>query len=326
MKIINNNYYQVVCTSVSNRNASVEEIIKNSITPLLDRAKYLILDAIPADVKNYVEENMADLNCIKKDAKLYFDKRSTFPRYKLKMSDFKCKRKVDDADYVVISKDLSFLRRSYINQTYLTHKITIGGNTYFFNTNAVATYPSISSTCKRTTLEQNVAIFNDKDYHTCEVLLNPKNKGKFIYDTDLEKLINKNNQSFDEESVQTLIDMLSSSDKESVKFACKLITSYNFSDYPLTAACILFTTMSKWYLQLGVSFTAFKSMLSTINFDPRKYYSIDDIVANFKPKSEEDKKLAKYILKPWLENKIRAVCNLQDVKDPIAHQMRITIE
>ena len=198
-------------------------------------------------------------------AKLYFSKRSDFPRFKLSGTDFKRKLKLETADYVVTSNNHGFKylphhcsifkceEGIYIipNTPYILNVINKPGRYYDPNW-AKQIRPYVSkegitgifkalniTTTNLKLIEEDVSVVRTNYDDFIWNLMSGTLKQPIILDSDLDMKINSTFDTLDEDSIDSLYDMLTSSDVSNRSVGLKLLCSYNVGMTPMTVRTLL---------------------------------------------------------------------------------------
>ena len=183
------------------------------------------------DVKFDEEKRVTTLP---EDSVLYFDKSSEFPRMKLQNTKFKRCIKLDKADYIVIGKSNNTLTK--------TNAILYeDGNRYIFVRNsdiyAIAGNTQIDFVI-RARFPNAIRIYSGiiTDYYTEDKYKIAYTDGTytkpFIYDSDLNKAVDKSFDTISDEDLQAVIGLLSSPDVATVNLGLQMLAGFNVSSCP----------------------------------------------------------------------------------------------
>lgn len=306
-------------------NCNIEELFGNHGQQFSYRQNYGIYGHNKQEVLDKIKENLiTDTSKINLSATLYFDKSSTFPRFKLQETDFTRCVKLDKADYIVIPKLSKDIRDNEV----------ISGQAYKFNYRDTEVY------CESTIYHKYKCLHDIAESvpHTKFLVTDTKAEALFllnlltiydkplIYDTDLEQLISKDLEKLDEENLSSLYDMLNSSDGSSVELGCKLLATFDVHEVSLAVSMLLFLTQDHWIPNKGSNATSFKSMLKTLNYPDYGYRYIDYVFHDHAIQSDKDRQLAKKLIEPWIRTQIEQVTNMKIENCPFKIEIDIEIE
>ena len=306
-------------------NCSIEELLNNHGRQFTYQQNYGIYGHTHQEVLDKIKENLiTDTSKINLSATLYFDKSSTFPRFKLQETDFTRCVKLDKADYIVIPKLSKYIRNNEV----------ITGQAYKFD------YKDIEVYCNSTIYHKYECLHDIAESvpHTKFLATSTKAEALFllnlltaynkplIYDTDLEQLISKDLEKLDEENLSSLYDMLHSSDESSVELGCKLLATFDVHEVSLTTSMLLFLTQDHWIPNKGSNATSFKSMLKTLGYPDYGYRYIDYVFQEHAIQSDKDKQLAKTLVEPWIREQIEQVTDMKIENCPFKIEIEIEIE
>lgn len=306
-------------------NCNTEELFDNHGQQFSYRQNYGIYGHNKQEVLDKIKENLiTDISKINLSATLYFDKSSTFPRFKLQETDFTRCVKLDKADYIVIPKLSKDIKDNEV----------ISGQAYKFN------YQDTEVYCESTMYHKYKCLHEIAESvpHTKFLATDTKAEALFllnlltiynkplIYDTDLEQLISKDLEKLDEENLSSLYDMLHSSDESSVELGCKLLATFDVHEVSLATSMLLFLTQDHWIPNKGSNSTSFKSMLKTLNYPDYGYRYIDYVFRDHAIQSDKDRQLAKKLIEPWIRTQIEQVTNMKIENCPFKIEIDIEIE
>ena len=230
-------------------------------------------------------------------AKLIFHESSKFPRHKLELSTYKRKIKKELADYMVGNAvEIDFKRqtakypRAFIsdNSIYLTYDNTITSQHIIDNCpGAKITKVKEDYEMVGITKEQYLYYEYMQGLHTLPI----------ISDEDLNKLIDGNNERIDEDSLDTLIDLMESGNAENIILGTKLFTQFNLTATPCLTEMFLMmynTHMTRTKVTTSI---VYKNMINT--FPPRykSKYNVESILEKGFVDDEEKSLVKKLVLK-----------------------------
>lgn len=275
-------------------------------------------------ISDNVNQNLIKKEDVNLSSTLYFDKSCTFPRYKLEGTNFKRCIKIDKADYIVIPRNFKYWSFNTSNHKY---KIETDKKIYLFGQDAYDIIPNKS--------EFNIELFEQTDYVYADTkdmgylvhnVLNVYNK-PFIFEEDLDRLISETHlDKLDADTVNSIYEMMSSKDADSVELGCKLLSSFNVFDKSLTTSLLLFLTQDKWYYNKGSKSVAFKSMLQSLHYNDHGYNYIELVFKNHQISNTEDRELSKLLIEPWLRKEMIYAIGTSLESCPYKINFNITIE
>lgn len=306
-------------------NCDIEELFEKHGQLFTYQQNYGIYGHNKQEVLDKIQNNLiTDTSKINLSATLYFDKTSTFPRFKLQETDFTRCVKLDKADYIVIPKLSKGLRDNEV----------IAGQAYKFD------YQDREVYCNSTMYHKYQCLHDIAESvpHTKFLVTNTKAEALFllnllttynkplIYDTDLEQVISRDLEKLDEDNLSSLYDMLHSSDESSVELGCKLLATFDVHEVSLATSMLLFLTQDRWIPNKGSNATSFKSMLKTLGYPDYGYRYIDYVFHDHAIQSDKDRQLAKKLIEPWIRTQIEQVTNMKIEHCPFKIEIEIEIE
>lgn len=275
-------------------------------------------------VSDNVNQNLIKKEDVNLSSTLYFDKSCTFPRYKLEGTNFKRCIKIDKADYIIIPKNFKYWNFNTSNYKY---KIEEEKRIYLFGQDAYDIIPDKS--------EFNIEPFEQTDYIYADTrdigylvhnILNVYNK-PFILEEDLDRLISETHlEKLDADTVNSIYEMMSSKDADSVELGCKLLSSFNIFDKSLTTSLLLFLTQDNWFCNKGSKSVAFKSMLQSLHYPDHGYRFIELVFQSHQMSNAEDRELSKLLIEPWLRKEMTFVIRTSLDSCPYKINFNITVE
>lgn len=275
-------------------------------------------------VSDNVNQNLIKKEDINLSSTLYFDKSCTFPRYKLEGTNFKRCIKIDKADYIIIPKNFKYWNFNTSNYKY---KIEEEKRIYLFGQDAYDIIPDKS--------EFNIELFEQTDYIYADTrdigylvhnILNVYNK-PFIFEEDLDRLISETHlEKLDADTINSIYEMMSSKDADSVELGCKLLSSFNVFDKSLTTSLLLFLTQDNWFCNKGSKSVAFKSMLQSLHYPDHGYRFIELVFKSHQMSNAEDRELSKLLIEPWLRKEMIRVIGTSLDSCPYKINFNITVE
>lgn len=287
----------------------------------LDYNDYGIMDYQSDNYKNKLK-NIVDKANINLKSTLYFDKGSSFPRLKLDGTDFKRCIKIDKADYIVIPKiDASFIT---FGGKY-KYKIERNNVIYLLTELNKNEYSCLINLIEPWNYTGYYSTNNKKDAQTIYNILFEYNK-QLIYEKELDSIISKDLEKLDRENIESIYDMLKSTDDSSIELGCKLLSSFDVNETNLTTSILLFLTQDHWIQNKGSNSVLFKNMLNSINYPEYGYRIIDYVFKEHGAVSEKDRTLAKGLIKPWIIQTIEQVANFSIEKCPFKINIEVEVE
>lgn len=186
---------------------------------------------------------------IKQESKLYFDQGSSFPRFKLSLSNNKRCIKVPKADYIVVSGSTDY---KYDELNY--YVVEDDDRVYVFSEKDWSWFGSIDALISNPvyTFINPKLIYSGKLYsfEKDSLYLLKYVTGEytvpFITDKDLDKIICDMCSDITYDELLSIIDMLDSEDASVVQLGMKALQAYNVEKYKLTLRLILMTRIN-WY-------------------------------------------------------------------------------
>lgn len=275
-------------------------------------------------VSDNVNQNLIKKEDINLSSTLYFDKSCTFPRYKLEGTNFKRCIKIDKADYIIIPKNFKYWNFNTSNYKY---KIEEEKRIYLFGQDAYDLIPN-KSEFNIEPFEQTDCIYADtRDIgYLVHNILNVYNK-PFIFEEDLDRLISETHlEKLDADTINSIYEMMSSKDADSVELGCKLLSSFNVFDKSLTTSLLLFLTQDNWFCNKGSKSVAFKSMLQSLHYADHGYRFIELVFQSHQISNAEDRELSKLLIEPWLRKEMIRVIGTSLDSCPYKINFNITVE
>lgn len=283
---------------------------------------YCIIGYNEDDFKNKLK-NIVDKSNINLKSTLFFDKGSTFPRLKLDGTDFKRCIKLNKADYVVIPN----IKANFVtfNDKY-KYKIEKNNIVYLLTEIAKQDYPCLANLIEPFD-DISGYFYTDtkKEAQTIYSMLAEYNR-PFIYEKELDAIISKDLEKLDKENVESIYDMLNSTDASSIELGCKLLSSFDVNEANLTTSILLFLTQDHWIQNKGSNSVLFKNMLNSINYPEYGYRVIDYVFKEHGAVSDKDRELAKWLVRPWIIKTIEQVTNFHIDKCPFKINIEIEVE
>lgn len=211
---------------------------------------------------------------ISDNSKLYFYKQSKFPRFKLQETTYKRVIKQDKADYFVVPELINpelmgnyrvyendcavFLVSAEIFQTYAD-----GDNKIFLD--------KLSSIDNRSNFDEEPTyigplykIAKGRDY--IFDLIDKFPNMNIILDNTIDKVVNKTFQTLDEDSLNTIMPMLESTDRDTVGLGLKLLANTNVIETPYLAYLLLSKSYDNWRYNSTKTTVAVAQMFNTLDF------------------------------------------------------------
>lgn len=266
---------------------------------------------------------------INPESKLFFDSGSTFPRFKLGLTDSKRCIKVPKADYIVVSGENNF---KITTEEYVVLEDSSGiyiipykdFNIYFNNNlqrfvNSMVGYHNFESNVR--IIYQGKLQSYEKDSLYLAKYINGEYTVPYITDNDLDKICCNMCPDPTYEEFVSIIDMLNSDDASIVQLGVKMIAGYNVEKYKLSFKLIL-CSRRNWF-NWSKNLVACKQLVETLGINSYNIY--DDFAggcARAQLKDEtytaEDlaiaKKLSSKLIREWLQHYADAYFFSRDYK------------
>lgn len=265
---------------------------------------------------------ITDPSSINRSATLYFDKSCTFPRYKLQGTDFKRCVKLDKADYIIISDIKKF--RLYDTPSSLDYMLMMDNNIYLYSKDFYNHYDELKQG-----IPTNITNFLEcysKSVLTTAVSIALEYNKPLIYEADLDKIISKDLEKLDDESLMSIFEMMSSQDTASIELGCKLLASYDVYETTLASAMLLFLTQKNWIKNKGAKSVSFTHMLQNLKYPHYGFSNVDYIFQNFPISSDKDRHLAQLLVEPWIKQIIEEATQFKIERCPFKIELSIEIE
>ena len=215
---------------------------------------------------------------IKSNSTLYFDQGSSFPRFKLGLTDNKRCIKTTKANYIVVSGEVNV---TSTNESYVVLEDSEG--IYFIRTDQWDTFFGGQLSVFTNNLnglhdfKSDVkVIYNgklqsfDKDSLYIVKYINGEYTVPFITDNDLDKICCSMCPEPTYEEFLSIIDMLNSDDASVVQLGVKMLTGYNIDKYKLSFRLIL-CTRKNWF-EWSKNLVACKQLVDTLGIDRYSIY------------------------------------------------------
>lgn len=265
---------------------------------------------------------ITDLSSINRSATLYFDKSCTFPRYKLQDTDFKRCIKLDKADYVIIPDLKKF--RLYDTPSSFKYMLIKDDIIYLYSKDFYDYYDELKQGIS-SNITHFLECYSKSSLITAVSIALEYNK-PLIYEADLDKIICKDLEKLDDESLMSIFEMISSQDETSIELGCKLLASYNVYDTKLASAMLLFLTQKNWIRNKGAKSVSFTSMLQNLKYPNYGFSNVDLVFQNFPISNDKDKHLAQLLVEPWIKQIIEDATQFKIEKCPFKIELSIEIE
>lgn len=317
----------------NNSTYSHSNVLWNSYIPTKISRYYSFDSVVPYD-RQSLETNFKNKyttidNTI---TKLYFSPSTSFPRFKIKDTEFKRTIKVDKADCVVIpevkyietegtfeiykdvlddgteiyraicqsyfEKNLGFKGQEWYNRTTGNTLVEKLKNSNILTKNATLVYTGTPVCCASNLTDAIEGIMS--------------NYPKVILDTELDKYLNKSLAPIDEETIISLNDMLSSPDAASVELGIKILQTLDVTSNPMSVIMLIGLNHTRIASNKAKTTVGFKQVLDTLEIN-NFYFGTDPIMNArgilqklYNKSSEEDVKLALKLVKPHFERVLQA--------------------
>lgn len=253
---------------------------------------------------------------------LYFTKSSHFPRFKLQGTDFKRCIKDENADFIIVSDSClksindiaNWYKQSNLTKARVSMFIEDEDYILFIDDkadieNALNTKNIINSLIAKQALKSKnpsvlyegsyVKVDNHSDYLVYKNILDGIYTN-IVLDSELDREINSLSESLDEDSLDSISEMLSSTDPAIVDMGLKLLPNYNCLEYPLTITTIMRLHDSSCRNSGVWNSTSVKQLIRTLDYKspwstefPTCIENIGKDNVNY---SEKDKELARKLV------------------------------
>lgn len=253
---------------------------------------------------------------------LYFTKSSHFPRFKLQGTNFKRCIKDENADFIIVSDScfkwinnmVNFWKQNNLLKTRVSMFIEDEDYILFIENksdveNTLNTKNIIDCLIKKQALKSKnpsvlyegpyVEIDNHSEYLVYKNILDGIYTN-IVLDSELDREINSLSESLDEDSLDSISEMLSSSDPAIVDMGLKLLPNYNCLEYPLTITTIMRLHDSSCRNSGVWNSTSVKQLIRTLDYKspwstefPTCIENIGKDNVNY---SEKDKELARKLV------------------------------
>lgn len=282
-----------------------------------------------SDLKKYLKNNLSTVKSIPEKSKLYFDKSSKFPRFKLEQTDYKRCIKIDKADYIVAKAEAPSCNY------YTAYVSIIETPDGYYGTRENLTKTDCHNLLN--VVMSSIIIHNDSiKYKLTQselVYLNcitNKYSVPMILDDDLNSTVDKLNPVLTIDDVDQIYTMLKSSDPETAGLGLKILTNYNVSETPCSTRFILGSTHNEWRWSNAKTGVSVKNMLESIDYYRIYRTSFPDILYYCKKNDEEmtdtDKQLMQHLIMRKTEDYIKATnYNIIDQVGKFGINVEITI-
>ena len=258
---------------------------------------------------------------IPEDSVLYFDKSSEFPRLKLQNTKFKRCIKLDKADYIVVNKSNNVIQESkgYL-YSYKSGYIFI----YQSDTYDLFGYRNVDLEIKskfpdaEKVYEGEISLYYTTDNY--KVSYNDGIYTKpFIYDSDLNILVDKSFDDVTDEDLNAVIGMLKSPDNDVVNLGLQMLAGFNVSSCPGLITFILHS-YPRWkgIYRHG---TIVENLLNTLDisrYNVSPYLLLAETINKTKPEEfERVIKVVEPVMKDYIDKMIHDyTCRIKDEKMP----------
>lgn len=254
---------------------------------------------------------------IKAESKLFFDPGSSFPRFKLGLTDNKRCIKIPKADYIVVSgeKNIRVTTEEYVVLEDSTGIYIVPYKDYniYFNDNlqqfvrAMFGFHNFAPDVK--VIYQGRLQSYEKDSIYLAKYINGEYTVPYIIDNDLDKICCSMCPDPTYDEFMSIIDMLNSDDASVVQLGVKMLAGYNVEKYKLSFKLIL-CTRRNWY-NWSKNLVACKQLIDTLGLNNYNIY--DDFAAGSARAQQanetytvEDiaiaKRIASKLMKDWMQN------------------------
>lgn len=261
----------------------------------------------------YNLKNALKIGKLTPTSKLFFSKTSKVPRIKLQNTELQRCIKVDKADLIVIPDNLNFkcdYTSAYEDDT-TVYLIASYSNEGMF----LKAHPNI----------QRISggfIVLSKDAEETIKLMQDSNL-TFIYDKEVNKMIDKNSSPITIDDLNSIKEMINSqTDSEIVGLGLKTLSSLNVSEFPLTVKTFLMLNNHRWPYNSAKQQVDVKNMLASIDLLGWNHFSFPydfRYLNKDKTYSDEDRAMAKILMmdkiKKELSERVESILDVCQVYD-----------
>jgi hypothetical protein len=261
-----------------------------------------------SDLQKYLKNDISTVKSIPDKSKLYFDKSSKFPRFKLEQTEYKRCIKIDKADYIVAKAEKPSLYSMYtcvietpdgyygsrkdITKTECHELLNIDINSIIIHKDSI-----------KYKLTKGELV-----YLNC---ITNKYSIPMILDDDLNNIVDNINPILTIDDVDQIYTMLKSSDSETSGLGLKLLTNYNISETPCSVRFILGSTHNDWKWTNAKTSVSVRNMLESIDYYRIYNTSFPNILYYCKNDNDEitdiDKQLMQHLIMRKTEDYIKSV-------------------
>ena len=247
-------------------------------------------------------------------SKLFFSKTSKVPRIKLQNTELQRCIKIEKADFVVIPDTLNFnldYTSAYEDDTTVYLMSSYSNESMF-----LSEHPNIQR------INCGFAVLSKNAEETIKLMQN--SNLTFIYDKEVNKMIDKNSSPITIDDLNSIKEMINSeTDSEIVGLGLKTLASLNVSEFPLTVKTFLMLNNHRWPYNSAKQQVDVKNMLSSIGLLGWSRFSFPydfRYLNKDKTYSDEDRAMAKILMKDKIQKELSErvesildVCQLYDI-------------
>lgn len=279
----------------------------------------------PEDMATALSDKITDLSDV---TKLYFDSSSTYPRFKIRDTDFQRVIKVEKCDAAIIPDSIKYYPGSgeyYLfkytkpDQTKIIYSICpkLFKNTDPYIYNEVCSYGAdfVDGVKTINVLPKgSIPIYAGNLIFCDEIYVETINNiisvyPKYAKESTLDKIVNGTLESVTEESLLSLNDMLASTDETTVELGLKVLQGMNVTESPAAVTCLLYGNFSNIMKNKAMGTTGVSQVFKSLRIETR-YIPHDTIygIANalelkvWKDATPEDKALTYTLCRSMINN------------------------
>lgn len=267
-----------------------------------------------------------DIN-IPEQSYIYFNSHACFPRYKLQNTSYKRTIKTEKSNYIIIPTFKVYI-------TTREYRIWDIGNAFVTISATIDEMESRAAIREKFNPESLELIYTGKIYalstYNKDIYENVKNNiyKNLICDDDFDKYISKTLSIPTEEDISSIFQMLSATDKASVKLAMELLNTMDITVIPNTVYVLLSMFYDRIKESCDINSVTNKRLFSTVQ--PKRYSDVSvtamsKLLTDAKFNSESDQKYCTTIMKRLIHNYMtKIVVQLNNKINP--YNLNITYE
>ena len=300
------------------------------------------------EVEDSIKSKTVDVKTV---TKLYFDSASSYPRFKIKDTNYKRCIKYEKCDAVVIPDNISVEYSVYSytifyseendcfyaikdtwkpeqNKTY--KEIESFGNGDFID--GLKVLNILPKNCKET-YKGTISICDNNMMDTIENIISKY--AKIVSDSELDKVVNATFEDITEETIISLDDMLQSTDKTTVELGKKVLQGLNVTKTPISIAILLATNYPNICGNKAMTSTGVSQVLSSLGTKFSGYVRTSNPITSIKwitkdsleNASNEDRKMTMLLIQRYVYRRMLTEAKaITNTIDNIPISIRINVE